>query len=125
MSTSTNEKGESTSLSTKEEPYRVIVDDSHKSCTQCGEGKFWTVVHGRGEDEFGIGTSWGDEELANDVCDLMNMALDRGRDEVTVNAEEEKLVAFFRGDGERIGRAGDYDELSPAETAIRAMRNTL
>lgn len=38
--------------------------------------------------------------------------------------EEEKLVAFFRSkEGADLGRDGDYDNLSPAETAIRAIRD--
>lgn len=40
----------------------------------------------------------------------------------TANAELKKLVEFFNGDGEVFGRAGDYDDLTPAETAIRALR---
>lgn len=36
--------------------------------------------------------------------------------------EEQKLVRFFRTlEGDGLGRRGDYDNLSPAETAIRAM----
>lgn len=39
------------------------------------------------------------------------------------NAEERKLVEFFRStEGERAGRDGDHDGLSPADTAIREMR---
>lgn len=39
-------------------------------------------------------------------------------------SEEQKLVDFFRSpEGERLGIQGDHDSLSPAETAIRAMRS--
>ncbi len=38
-------------------------------------------------------------------------------------SEEQKLVEFFRSpEGDQLGRDGDYDHLTPAETAIRAMR---
>ena len=41
----------------------------------------------------------------------------------TLRTEEEKLVAFFRSkEGDALGRAGNYDHFTPAETAIRAMR---
>ncbi len=40
-----------------------------------------------------------------------------------MQSEEAKLVAFFRSpEGEALGQQGDHDNLSPAETAIRAMR---
>ena len=43
--------------------------------------------------------------------------------ELKPKTEEQKLVAFFRSEeGDELGRAGDYDGLSPAETAIRAMK---
>ena len=42
------------------------------------------------------------------------------------NEEEKKLVAFFRSkEGDELGRDGDHDNLSPAETAIRAMRKLI
>lgn len=37
-------------------------------------------------------------------------------------SEEQKLVDFFRGDGADLGVMGDYYNMTPAETAIRAMR---
>lgn len=37
--------------------------------------------------------------------------------------ELDKLIAFFQSpEGDELGRAGDYDNLSPADTAIRAIR---
>ena len=43
--------------------------------------------------------------------------------ESRTDTEEAKLVAFFRSpEGDWLGRNGDYDGLSPAETAIRAIR---
>jgi len=39
-------------------------------------------------------------------------------------SEQQKLVEFFRSDeGEALGRQGDHDNLTPAETAIRAIRD--
>ena len=38
-------------------------------------------------------------------------------------SEMSKLVRFFRSrEGDALGRDGDHDNLSPADTAIRAMR---
>lgn len=37
-------------------------------------------------------------------------------------AEMRKLVDFFRADGIAFGVAGDADELTPAETAIKALK---
>lgn len=36
--------------------------------------------------------------------------------------ELRKLIEFFRGEGSQLGNDGDHDGLSPADTAIRAMR---
>lgn len=36
--------------------------------------------------------------------------------------EEQKLVEFFRTEGADLGVMGDYYSMTPAETAIRAMR---
>lgn len=43
-----------------------------------------------------------------------------------MSLEEKKLVAFFKsGEGDSLGREGDHDNLTPAETAIRAMRKLI
>jgi hypothetical protein len=87
---------------------------------------YYTVVYGYGDDATEIGSSWKDFELCSDICDLMNDAFTAGQehqDSAPDNSEEAKLVAFFRSpEGDALGRAGDYDNLSPAETAIRAIR---
>jgi len=106
------------------EPYRVELAAGHEGCQHCGHDQYWTVVSGHGDDAVEIGTSWGDKELAEDVCDLMNMAFSAGQEDPASNKEEEKLVAFFRSpEGNKLGRDGDHDNLTPAETAIRAMRS--
>lgn len=44
-------------------------------------------------------------------------------DEAAKLNQEAKLVAFFRSpEGDKLGRDGDHDNLSPADTAIRAMK---
>ncbi len=58
--------------------YRVDVADGHKGCEHCKAGTFWTIVYTEDGEPIEIGTSWGDEELAQDICDLMNMAYDAG-----------------------------------------------
>ena len=60
--------------------YRVDVASGHEGCKECKAGTFWTIVYtAPGDDELTeIGTSWADEELAQDICDLMNMAFDAG-----------------------------------------------
>lgn len=104
--------------------YRV--EKENEGCKHCGHGDYWTIVSGTGDDEIGIGTSWGDRELADDICDLMNDAFAAGQEDSNpaLNAEEQKLIEFFLSpEGKDIGRDGDYDNLSPAETAIRFMKS--
>lgn len=107
--------------------YRVQLSANHAACTQCGHGSYYTIVYNdENGEETEIGQAWGDQEIAEDICDLMNMAYDAGREspEEVYNAEEMKLVEFFRSpEGDKLGRDGDHDELTPAETAIRAMRH--
>lgn len=68
------------------EAYRVEIDK--KGCAHCGAETYWTVV---GPGEVDIGSSWADEETANDIRDLMNMAYDAGTE---ANAAE---VELYRG----------------------------
>lgn len=104
--------------------YRVVVDANHEGCEHCNHGAYWTIVWTEDGEETGIGQSFGDKEITEDICDLMNTAYEHGQEDMVSNAEEEKLVAFFRSpEGDKLGRDGDYDNLSPAETAIRAMRH--
>jgi hypothetical protein len=112
------------------EHYRIVEDDGLSDergfCAHCGHGKMWTIESGFLGEEIAIGTSWGDQELAQDVCELMNDAYDAGREaDPAVNVEEAKLVAWFRNEGKRLGDEGDYNNWTPAETAIHAMRRLL
>lgn len=103
--------------------YRV-----ERSSSASGLTDYYTVVFGHGEDATEIGSAWKDHDLCSDICDLMNDAFEAGQEhasdnELPDNAEEVKLVAFFRSpEGDALGRAGDYDNLSPAATAIRTIR---
>jgi len=55
--------------------YRVVAQVGSKACKHCGHGGYWTVAYTGGDgEETEIGTSWADQETAQDVCDLMNMA---------------------------------------------------
>jgi hypothetical protein len=63
------------------EAYRVEVDT--EGCKHCAGGRMWTIV---GSDGVAIGSSWGDQEFASDIADLMNMAFDAGK-ETTLSAE--------------------------------------
>jgi hypothetical protein len=69
----------STNPTTTEPFYRVEVDSSMKGCEQCNHGTYWTIVYDEDscDDAVAIGTSWADRELAEDICDLMNMAYER------------------------------------------------
>jgi hypothetical protein len=70
--------------------YRVMVADGHRGCERCHNGTFWTVVC---TDEDGeifevCGSSWGDRELADDICDFMNMAYEAGKESAQGKAVE-------------------------------------
>lgn len=65
-----------------------------EGCAHCGAGKQWSIVyveHGATE-ETEIGQSFGDRELADDICDLMNMAYEAGL-ELTMNLDQQKRLA--------------------------------
>jgi len=71
--------------------YRVDIADGQEGCTHCSAGAFYTVVYT--DDDAGdvteIGTSWADRELAEDICDLMNMAYEAGREASDAAAQRE------------------------------------
>jgi hypothetical protein len=120
------EKGRAIDMSTKR--YNVDKSATGQPQCQCEACVLWTIVYDDPEPTE-ISTSWvGNEGLAiaEDICDLMNDAYLAGQKASIDNAEESKLVAFFRSsDGGQLGRDGDHDGLTPAETAIRAMRKLL
>lgn len=61
-----------------EGPYFVEVSES--GCLKCGEGGLWAVCSAfDGEECEVLGTTFGDEETAADVCDAMNVAYRAGQ----------------------------------------------
>jgi hypothetical protein len=67
-----------------QEAYRVVPDGD--GCIQCGHNKMWTI---EGPDEVRIGSSWGEQEFTEDVCDLMNMAFAAGQEASVARSETE------------------------------------
>lgn len=64
---------------TSRDHFRVDVSADSPGCRFCGAGKYWTVIYTESDGEIvEIGTCWADQELAQDICDLMNMAFDAG-----------------------------------------------
>lgn len=60
--------------------YQVKMAAGEDGCAHCGAGKMWAIVyveHGQTE-ETEIGQTFGDHGLAEDICDLMNMAYEAG-----------------------------------------------
>lgn len=56
-------------------PYRVELDPHGGECLHCEQKcQLWTIVRGQGDAECGIGQSWGNKDMAEDICYLMNMA---------------------------------------------------
>lgn len=54
--------------------YRV--EEETKACKSCGMGSTWIIVD---SDNIGGGTTYSDKEIADDICELMNDAYERGR----------------------------------------------
>lgn len=62
-----------------EQRYWMEEADGGKGCPSCGHGQLWDIVYRDATGELcGTGTSYGDAEAAQDICDLMNMAYDFG-----------------------------------------------
>lgn len=87
--------------------YRVDLDDGEKGCSACGHGQYWTVVHGAEGDECQIGTSYADRETAEDVCDLMNMAYEAGRE--SAQSQTGALLASLK-ELVNLAEIGDADQ---------------
>jgi hypothetical protein len=82
-------------LADEEQFYRVEeVIRSAAEC-QCPACVQWTIVYDDGQPTE-IGTSWqGDEghELADNVCDLMNMAFARGAESTLEQVDDEEALS--------------------------------
>lgn len=62
--------------------YRVVAEADKAECCTCKQHAplytiEWTEPSG---EPCTVGSSWGDEELANDICELMNMAYVAGQE---------------------------------------------
>ena len=74
--------------------YRVTMAAGEDGCTHCGAGKMWAIVyveHGQTE-ETEIGQTFGDGALAEDICDLMNMAYESGLEACAARREADGEV---------------------------------
>jgi hypothetical protein len=70
--------------------YRVKMAAGEDGCEHCGAGKMWAIVyieHGDTE-ETEVGQTFGDRGLADDICDLMNMAYEAGLEAIESDLEE-------------------------------------
>lgn len=108
--------------------YRIAVAKGLDACDKCGHGTRWgfEVTGGDGRwTSLSPNIRVDDRDFAGLIVTALNYAYDHGKDCATDDTEQQKLVAFFKGDGEKLGAEGDYDRLSPADTAIRAMRRLL
>ena len=64
--------------------YRVEKELTPGQC-ECPACLYWTIVYDGKDEPMGISTSWQGEagrETAGDICDLMNMAYDAGREKL-------------------------------------------
>lgn len=90
-----------------EQYYRVERDEA--GCEHCGNGGTWTVVCGHGDDEQQISRSFDDRECAEDLCEDMNDAFERGQQRpdaeavaaVPSLAGQKALVLYFATDQAR------------------------
>lgn len=82
-------------LADDEQFYRVEECIRSAADCQCDACKQWTIVYDDGEPTE-IGTSWqGSEgkELAEDICELMNMAFDRGAESTLEQVDDEEALS--------------------------------
>ena len=56
-----------------EPAYHIEVDIN--GCDKCGSGRCWLII---GPDGYGGGQSYGEEEEADHICEMLNDAFDRG-----------------------------------------------
>lgn len=69
--------------------YRVESTGDPGECMHCQQAcEMWTIVFDNDGEPTEVGESWGHKETAEDICDLMNMAYDAGREALS---DENKL----------------------------------
>lgn len=75
------------------EYYQVKMAASKDGCTHCGAGKQWAIVYVEHGDtkETELSQTYGDRELADSICDLMNLAYESGL-ELTMDLEQQKRL---------------------------------
>lgn len=57
------------------EPYFLEADYT-RGCKECGHGKMWDIIQPGG---VAMATSYGDQEEAEEICDMLNIAYALGR----------------------------------------------
>lgn len=61
--------------------YRVENAGDPSECGHCHQAcDMWTIVFEHEGEPTEIGSAWGDKEMVEAICDLMNMAFDAGRE---------------------------------------------
>lgn len=64
--------------------YRVESTGDPGECLNCNRAcTMWTIVFTEDGEPTEIGESWGSREMADGICDLMNMAYVRGQETET------------------------------------------
>lgn len=58
---------------------RYVVEETNKPCSACNEGGMWTVLDTATDTR--ISTDYGDQELAEYICERMNEAFEAGTQE--------------------------------------------
>ena len=54
---------------------KYVVEKDTDGCKECGVGALWTIVR---PDGVADSTSWEDKEFADELCDKLNDAYERG-----------------------------------------------
>jgi len=84
--------------------YRVALSANDDACTQCGHGAYYTIVYKDGDEDVEIGSAWADADLAENICELMNMAYDCGAESTLDDVET--MVKELQPDDEEALRRG-------------------
>lgn len=66
-----------------DKPYKVECDDN--GCEKCACGRTWTIVDTDGN---GGSTSYGNQEEAEYIAEMLNVAYEKGAESATIRAEQ-------------------------------------
>ena len=102
--------------------YKVKKSENHVGgCQHCGHDVMWTITYtelvGEAPEEIEIGTSWQGEEgleLAEDICELMNMAFDAGQE-----SRQETITGLC----DRLDRINNLTRPRPAKDPYKTLRD--